>query len=405
MEIFKYILKNMNKRLVRAAFIVTAGILTGLVMVFTLSLGVSVTENSKKDIVAKLTGHIWIPSNKGVIEFKEENKEQYVKQAEAIRNYFENNTNTEALVGWYRGWFEIQAGNTRFFNLFTATDFEKDVRYRDSCELTEGTFPSEKEPYSCLLTTGLAEKYGLKTGDTIIIFLPSAFGVRNAMDFVITGIFRPSAPYYEGVTINIADCLEMTELAGISPFYKAYVKDEKLIGQMAEELRSQLTDFPVEAYTDDAFIRSLLASGMSLTVFFGGMALILFFALLIGINSVIMTNIFDRRDEIGTLRALGFQRGTVRNIFFIETVLQLLIGYIIGALLVAGIAVFYDINLVRPPLLVLEYLFGMTRMSLTINIYSVVIPFLILFGIMTLTTTRTIGKETEKQAVDQMANR
>ncbi|MCW8966019.1 MAG: FtsX-like permease family protein [Candidatus Pacearchaeota archaeon] len=405
MEIFKYILKNIIKRPVRASFIIVAGLLAGLVMIFSFSLGLRVTENNKKDIIAKLTGHLWVPSNKNLIEFKEEYRDRYAQEAEIIRNYLGNHPNTEALIGWYSGYHEIQAGNKRIYALITGTDFEKDALYRERTELVEGTFPSLDESYSCLITTGLSQKYNLKLGDSVVLFIPSAFGARNAMDFIITGISRPSAPYYEGISINISDCNEMAELTGISPYYKAYVKDEKLISQMVTELKSKLIDIPVEAYTDDSFIRSLLASGMSTIVFFGGMAMILFFALLIGINSVIMTNIFDRRDEIGTLRALGFQRSTVRNIFFGETVMQLLIGYILGALLVAGLAVIYHIEIVRPPLLVLQYFFGMTRMGLTINFYSLVIPFLILFGIMTLSTTRTIGKESEKQAVSQMANR
>jgi ABC-type lipoprotein release transport system permease subunit len=404
MEILKYILKNIVNRPVRAAFIIVAGVLAGLVMVFSASLGIEVADNNKKDIIAKLTGHLWIPSNKGKIEFKEEYRDRYAKEAKFIREYLGNHPNTENVVGWYLGYHEMQVVTNRIYTFITATDFETDTLYCERTELVEGTFPSVKEPYTCIISTGLTGKYNLTLGDSVVLFIPSAFGARNAMDFIITGIFRPSAPYYEGVTIHINDCIEMTELTGISPFYKAYVKNENLIPRMVEELKAHVTDFPVEGYKDDPFIRALLSSGTSTLVFFGTLALILFFALLIGINSVIMTNIFDRRDEIGTLRALGFQRSTVRNIFFGETVIQLLIGYIIGALIVAGLGIFFQINLVRPPLLVLEYLFGMTRMGLAINVYSVVVPFLLLFGIMILTTTRTIGKETEKQAVSQMAN-
>ena len=53
----------------------------------------------------------------------------------------------------------------------------------------------------------------------------------------------------------------------------------------------------------------------------------------------------------------------------------------------------------------LQYMFGMTRMALTMNAASVTAPFALLFLMLFLTTFRTVGRETEKQAVVQMANR
>jgi hypothetical protein len=43
-------------------------------------------------------------------------------------------------------------------------------------------------------------------------------------------------------------------------------------------------------------------------------------------------------------------------------------------------------------------------MGLSINVSSLIVPFLLLFGIMTLTTFRTIGKETRKKEMNQFVN-
>ena len=138
---------------------------------------------------------------------------------------------------------------------------------------------------------------------------------------------------------------------------------------------------------------------------FGSMAMIIFLALLIGINSIILTNIFDRRDEIGTLRALGFTKGTVRNLFFGESLVSLFVGYLIGAGIVGLIGAWFDSRIVRPPLLMLQYMFGMTRMGLDFTPATALLPFLVLFVLLFLASFRRIGLETEKQAVTQMANR
>jgi ABC-type lipoprotein release transport system permease subunit len=166
-----------------------------------------------------------------------------------------------------------------------------------------------------------------------------------------------------------------------------------------------VTDFPVKGYRDDDFVRFLLSLGTTNTLLFGFMAMIIFLALLIGIRSVILTNIFDRRDEIGTLRALGFPRGSVRNLFFGESLVSLLAGYLLGVGAVGLINAWFTARIVRPPLLMLQYMFGMTRMALTMNAASMLVPFLLLFLVLFATAFRTVSRETEKQAVTQMANR
>jgi hypothetical protein len=47
----------------------------------------------------------------------------------------------------------------------------------------------------------------------------------------------------------------------------------------------------------------------------------------------------------------------------------------------------------------------MTRMAITLNSFTLAAPFVLLFLLLFATTFRTVGRETEKQAVQQMANR
>jgi flagellar biosynthesis protein FliR len=61
--------------------------------------------------------------------------------------------------------------------------------------------------------------------------------------------------------------------------------------------------------------------------------------------------------------------------------------------------------IVRPPLLMLQYMFGMTRLALDINLLTLGAPLALLLGIMLASTWRTVRRETEKQAVAQMSGR
>jgi ABC-type lipoprotein release transport system permease subunit len=405
MELLRYISNNILKRPVRAAFIVIAGILSSAVLVFAFALGSRVTTHIKADTIAKWTGHIWV-SRADDFEFKEEDLPRYVEEAGAVREYLSNHPNTAVLVPWYMGWCTIQAGTTRQGVQLCATDFSRDRPFTAQTELVSGRIPGSEDEYGVIISTVLADKYKLKTGGSITVFQPTAFGARNAMDFIVTGIQRASAPWYDDeIVVRIEDFMSMMELGDAFPFYKAYVKNEQGIPAMVKELSAKVKHFPVKGYRDDDFVRFLLSLGTSNILFFGFMAMIIFLALLIGIRSVILTNIFDRRDEIGTLRALGFPRAVVRNLFFGESLAALFLGYLLGAGAIALIGAYFDSHVVTPPLLMLQYMFGMTRMAITLDAFTLSAPLLILFLTLLLTTLRTVAKETEKQAVSQMANR
>ena len=405
MELFRYLVSNIVKRPMRAMFIVLSGALSATVLVFSFALGAYTTEHVRTDTIAKWTGHLWV-SPADDFEFKEENLPEYTKEADAVTAYLASSSNVERFVPWYFTYSEIQAGTARQNVMITATDLQKDLPYMENTEMVAGSVPGPNDDYALLVTTAIAEKYHLQVGDSITVFVPSAFGARNAMDFSVNGIYRASAPWYDdGITIRVQDYIEMAELNGAFPFYKVYVKNEHQIPSMVAALKPLAKDFSVKGYRDDDFVRFLLGLGTSNILMFGSMAMIIFLALLIGIRSIILTNIFDRREEIGTLRALGFSRGAVRNLFFGESLVSLCVGYVVGVLAVAGIGIYFQSTLVRPPLLMLQYMFGMTRMAITLNFAAIGVPFLVLILILFLTTFRTVGRESEKQAAAQMANR
>jgi putative ABC transport system permease protein len=405
MELLRYLASNIVKRPLRAAFVVVAGFLSSLVLVFSFSLGAKVTTHIREDTIAKWTGHLWV-SPKHDFQFDENRFGAYRQQAAAIREYLAAAPNTAIAVPWVQSGCEIQAGTAREYVQLSATDLDRDQPYRLHTELAAGRFPGPSDQYPVLVTTSLADKYKLAVGDSIICFISSVYGARNAMDFTVTGIIRASAPWYEqGITVQARDFAAMREWDDSMPFYKAYVKNEAGIAFMVKDLAALAPDFEVKGYHDDQFVRFLLNLGTTDIMMFGFMAMIIFLALLIGIRSVVLTNIFDRRDEIGTLRALGFPRATVRNLFFGEAVVELVVGYLVGVAAVTALGAVFQARIVRPPLLMLQYMFGMTRMALTLNALSLAAPLGLLLLLLVLTTFRTVGRETEKQAVEQMANR
>jgi len=405
MELIRYMMTNISRRPMRALFIAAAGFISSLVLVFAFALGARVTKDIRADTIAKWTGNLWI-STDTEFKFDEGKTDSYKKETLAVKAYLKALPSGAVAVPWATGFCEMQAGTARTYVNIEATDFSIDKPYRDASELVAGTFPGPKDEYGILVTVSLAKKYNLKPGDSVMLFIPSVYGARNVMDFTVTGIVYASAPWYDTtISLRTEDYMSMSEREGLFPYYKVYLEDETRIAPIVSSISALAPDFKAKGYRDDAFVRFLLSLGTTDIALLGTMAMIIFLALLIGINSIILTNIFDRRDEIGTLRALGFPKGIVRNLFFFESVLSLLAGYVGGVAVVAAVAVYYNVIIVRPPLLMLQYALGMTRMRLDLNAATALIPFVILFALLTVSTYRTIGIETEKQAVTQMANR
>ena len=77
----------------------------------------------------------------------------------------------------------------------------------------------------------------------------------------------------------------------------------------------------------------------------------------------------------------------------------------LGRRWLAGLAVTFRFVIVRPPLLMLQYMFGMTRLALDINLLTLGAPLVLLLGILLASTWWTVRRETEKQAVAQMSGR
>ncbi len=78
-------------------------------------------------------------------------------------------------------------------------------------------------------------------------------------------------------------------------------------------------------------ISNFLNVGIAVTI------IILFSIILVGIGNTIRMTIYERTKEIGTMRALGMQKGSVKSLFVLEAGVMSLIASIAGLLISTGI--------------------------------------------------------------------
>ena len=404
MEILKYVLHNIIQKPLRSLILILTGFICSLLLILSFTISQTTSREVKQDLIAKMTGHIKI-LKKDNYEFNYENDEQDRKTAKYLKTYLADNRDINTYFHYIQDQLEIQAHLKREFVNIIACDFTKDLKLKERTILLEGEYPQPETPYTCVIDETLQTKLRINVGDNIVLFISSVYGARNAMDFLVTGIYKPSAPWYENTCLIPAEDYEsLTDLAGINSYYKIYVKNEKKIPDLVAEINANISTFEAKAYndagnTDASFFLSL---GKSNFILLSIITLIIFTALMISMRSILIVNIFDRRKEIGTLRAIGFSRNSVTNIFLMELFINVIIGYTLALICVLALTLFFHYASIELPLMMLKYIMGMNTIKLQLDIGTVIFPLFILLILIYLMIIRTILKETERHAIQQL---
>ncbi|HJX04347.1 MAG TPA: FtsX-like permease family protein, partial [Thermoplasmata archaeon] len=184
------------------------------------------------------------------------------------------------------------------------------------------------------------------------IYGPS-FGLFTAdVGDEITLIMRDGTP----VNVTIAGITDQYFLQGVyssalfidshSPtssdnlFYVATLPSETVTNQdIANALESRYVNYGMSTFvikdTVEEFL-SIVSSTMQLMEIFLGIGLIVGIS---GLGIITIRNVAERRQEIGVMRAIGYQRRMILNTFLIETSYVALLGILIGVTLGLALSV------------------------------------------------------------------
>jgi len=239
--------------------------------------------------------------------------------------------------------------------------------------LDEGTFLSDENKSGILISGEIAEELGLKIGDSVMLKTRTLEGVNNVGDLVIQGIiaddlgtvssmasFVHRSYLNEVLGISSNDYTELhiflednkTTDAVTSDFWN-YLKNKNTAlvdrpenRQERQEILARLTTHDWEGIRYQlssleetfpfVYVIGIFLNGTSVLIM-----IILMGIILVGISNTLRMMIFERKKEIGTMRALGMQRGAVVKSFILEMQIIALIGVIMGALtaLVLGVII------------------------------------------------------------------
>ena len=188
----------------------------------------------------------------------------------------------------------------------------------------------------------LAEKLGVKEGDSVTLYGPSAQGGVNVLDLEVSAIAGSGITDLDGVasyiTTETAESLMISSDLTLLTVYLENVNDIDAVITKINQITSG--KFSIKKWSEVSEYYRLASTSYS-TVF-GVATIIIFIVSLFAVANTITMSVYERIREMGTIRAFGMNRRYIFLMFTLEGIILGFIGTLIGCL--GGFAVSYIIN-------------------------------------------------------------
>lgn len=252
--------------------------------------------------------------------------------------------------------------------LLDGVDWDDEPSFFPSLSLIDGALPGPEDRSALILPVSAAERLRAEAGDQILARLVTVTGQQNVGEFVLAATVEDSG--IGGFSSAFARLDYLGELIGTAAeeyqMLHLYLRDPRRSGQVAEALRAGLPTAPetdedqgggggdlfggVSRLADDdeswegtryavTTIDDVMAETSTLFRVLNTVSLSVFLILLtitmVGVVNTFRMVLLERIQEIGTMRAVGMQRGAVRSIFLMEATFIGLIGAVAGLALAA----------------------------------------------------------------------
>ncbi len=262
-------------------------------------------------------------------------------------------------------------GNSSRQKNVTGVDFENEKEYFESLEIIEGSTDFKEKRKSILISDLSAEKLEVKAGDNIVLKSRTFKGQANTAEFVVSGIFKDRSifGFYKcfidikslnsllafdnekcstlgfmfdkpGDAVKAAPRL-YNELEKISLPLSPFIKDKNDYKYQLERDWKGIRYFVMTLPMFVSRIDELL-SAMRAVSYFIYIAVSLIILVSISVTYRIIVN--ERTGEIATMKAIGFLKKDIYELFLFESVmifiLSLFSGFIASGIILKLISLF-----------------------------------------------------------------
>lgn len=259
------------------------------------------------------------------------------------------------------------AGTTELRQKIAGVDFAAETDFRQNLELVEGSLNELNQNSALVLPQETATKLGVKVGETVIFKSQTVTGQQNVTELKLIATITSQSMI--GVSSGFANLSTVNALIGLEEgqyqTVNVYLKDINQIDNMADRMYASLAALAPMAERanaegndpmknmfrmmngggnraiahDDTWVgtkytlttlNELMAQFMMLISTVDQIGFWIFVILLVitmvGIMNSYRMVMVERTQEIGTMRAIGVQRGGIRNVFLFEALFLALLG-------------------------------------------------------------------------------
>lgn len=214
--------------------------------------------------------------------------------------------------------------------------------------LVEGRYLLEEEE-AVLVASGVAEKLGLKLGDTLILISQGYHGVNAAGKYPIKGIAKFGSPDLNNqmVYLPLPAAQYFYGAPGMVTSLALKLDDQEDIPEVVGALRAQLDTSAYEVMDWEELLPDLvqareLDTAGNVIVYF-----ILYMIIAFGIFGTILMMSKEREYEFGVLISIGLQRWQLAFSVWIEVILLGLTGALAGILLSMPVVYYFKVYPIR----------------------------------------------------------
>lgn len=256
----------------------------------------------------------------------------------------------------------------------TGVDWEEEPLLAGRMALRAGSMVDFlADPRGLILNEKMADRLGVALGETLLVQARTVSGQQNVGEMILratsvdAGLLSTVAAYAHRGYVNELLNIAPQEYVYLGIYLEDLVSVDRQAPALYEALAASLPMFPRLAagprsfqeqqrqmheqswegttyrfLTIKDYLQGLEQVAAALNTFGLIVVLILFLIIMVGITNTFRMIVYERTREIGTMRALGLQRGGIRRLFLLEALLLSLGGVVVGsaaaALAAAGLS-------------------------------------------------------------------
>ncbi|MCK5153046.1 MAG: ABC transporter permease, partial [Spirochaetales bacterium] len=331
------------------------------------------TETLKENFTSIMGGHIYILGTETLESGR-------IVQVIGDTQDLERAINTvDELVEEYHVRSQVRMGEIIFGSKSTTLqvsgiDWEKEELLKDTLTISDGTLDNIETAGSLVIPEKVAEKLGVIPGESVLIRMDTVTGQKNVGEFTVAAIIQEQDSF-SFISAGYTGMDYLNELIGLGPdeyqYLNLHLKDIAQMDAVAEKLITELEKTSLVDSGDDedeegeqdrrhgmmfgggmtsasdepwdgtkfsiTNLNDIMEPVLQLVNILNIVSLALFVILMIitmvGLINTFRMVLIERTKEIGTMRAIGMHRGSIRSIFLLEALYLSLFGAAAGILL------------------------------------------------------------------------